>query len=65
MIEDGKSEEVLEYVYQRCPTLRWEELQENKKTIMMSYYDKTFREACKARKRIDDGKIDWFGNKLK
>nr|MBP3281049.1 hypothetical protein [Treponema sp.] len=70
MIEEGKSEEeVLEYVYQRCPTLRWEELQENKKIIMMSYYDKIFREvyreACKARKRIDDGEIDWFGNKLK
>ena len=36
---------------------------------MMSYYDKIFREvyreACKARKRIDDGEIDWFGNKLK
>lgn len=69
MMEEGKSEEeVLEYVYQRCPTLRWEELKENRKIIMMSYYDKVFRkvykESCKTRKRIINREIDWLGNPL-
>lgn len=69
MMDEGKSEEeVLEYVYQRCPTLRWEELQENKEIIMASYNDNLFREvyreACKTRRRIDNREIDWLGKKL-
>lgn len=70
LMDSGKSEdEVLEYVYQRCPTLRWEELKENKNKIMKAYYDRLFREiyreAVLTRKRIDNGDIDWLGNKLK
>lgn len=69
MMKEGKSEEeVLEYVFQRCPTLRWAELKENKKTIMSFYNNiilkEDFIKNLNSREKIIRGEIDWFGNKL-
>ncbi|NLC93799.1 MAG: hypothetical protein GX677_10160 [Treponema sp.] len=69
MLDEGKNEdEVLEYVFQRCPTLQWSEIKENKKTILSSYNDKSFRkiynESNDLRKQIINGERNWLGESL-
>lgn len=69
MLDEGKNEdEVLEYVFQRCSTLQWSEIKENKKTILSSYNDKSFRkiynESNDLRKQIINGERNWLGESL-